>query len=467
MFDGRPRARPASFDELADQELHANEGEMVDSSDQAIQDNREQAFAVTADVEAGSSPSNLPVENGSSTESKESKLKKDLKVSLLLNNDLKLALFLLTISAVPLIDTLFLRGSASKLPLKLKFSAFFAFTAFVTAICLMFHILKLMTIKPEHLIPINQLKGSKVLLTICVTFLILTSISITYSLLPKAYYFLPIALLPSILVVVFHYIFRVKFNRDVRSEESKALKKALKSSTQLTLSLVTTSFSGFIGDLIGVYHKAESLGDQYSHVKVSIFLMLGGGLAGILALLLCKLLSSSNDDDHRRTWQRAILATANAAMLAMLVPSLLMIAETILHGLLVAAVFPAVAGALAWAFLNFCTAAGAAEEDDGKAEQGTMYAIAVAVASVSFGAILAVFAGLLGGTVGKGQLKVCTFFMASAFVAATSLGVVTSVAAPARKASVTFAAAVLACCGLGSLVLAALALFYQIGGVGP
>ncbi|KAG8074937.1 hypothetical protein GUJ93_ZPchr0006g45505 [Zizania palustris] len=341
---------------------------MVDSSDMAIQDDREQALlnnhvAVSpVDAEAESSPTNLPVEKGSSTESKENKLKKDLS----------LALFLLTISTVILMDTLFLRGSASKLPIKLKFAAFFAFTAFVTAICLMFHILKLMTIQPEHLIPINQLK--------------------------------------------------------------------------------------------------ESLGDQYSiiYVKVSVFLMLGGGLAGILALLLCKLLSSSNDDDHRRTWHRAILATANAAMLAMLVPSLIMIAETILHGLLVAAVFPVVAAALAWAFLNFCTAAGAAEEDDGKGEhQGTMYAISVAVASVSFGAILAVFAGLLGGAVGKGQLKVYTFFMTSAFVAATSLGVVTSVAAPTRKASVSFAAAVLACCGLGSLVLAALALFYQIGGVGP
>lgn len=249
--------------------------------------------------------------------------------------------------------------------------------------------------------------------------------------------------------------------RDVRPEESKALKKALKSANQLTLSLVTTSFSGFIGDLLGIYHKTEKLGGQYSYAKVSIFFMLGSGLAGILALLLCRLLSSS--EDHRIWWQKTVLAIANAVMLAMLVPALLLIAATILHGLLLpAVVFPVVAGAAAWAFIEFCTAVAGEEEEDGKAELGTMYAIAVAVASVSFGAVLAVFGGLLGGAVGKAQLKVCTFFLTSAFVAAVSLGVVASTA-PARKASVAVAAAVLACCGLGTLVLAALALFYQIG----
>uniref|UniRef100_A0A0D3GJT8 Uncharacterized protein n=1 Tax=Oryza barthii TaxID=65489 RepID=A0A0D3GJT8_9ORYZ len=238
-----------------------------------------------------------------------------------------------------------------------------------------------MTIKSERIIrAINQLKVSIVLLAISISSLILSFISITCSLLPKAYYFLPISLVPSILVGVFHFIYNGKFDvRDVRPEESKALKKALKSATQLTLCLVTTSFSGFIGDLLGIYHKAEKLGGQYSYAKVSIFFMLGSGLAGILALLLCRLLSS--------------------------MPALLLIAATILHGLLVpAVVFPVVAGAAAWAFIEFCTAAVGEEEDvdggDGKAELGTMYAISVAV---------------------------------------------------------------LACCGLGTVVLAALALFYQIG----
>lgn len=261
-------------------------------------------------------------------------------------------------------------------------------------------------------------------------------------------------MLPSILVVVFHFIYNGKFDvRDVRPEESKALKKALKSANQLTLSLVTTSFSGFIGDLLGIYHKTEKLGGQYSYAKVSIFFMLGSGLAGILALLLCRLLSNSEVHRRRRQspsgiwWQKTVLAIANVVMLAMLVPALLLIAATILHGLLLpAVVFPVVAGAAAWAFIEFCTAAaGEEEEEDGKAELGTMYAIAVAVASVSFGAVLAVFGGLLGGAVGKAQLKVCTFFLTSAFAAAVSLGVVSSVAAPARrKASVAVAAAVLA-----------------------
>lgn len=271
-------------------------------------------------------------------------------------------------------------------------------------------------------------------------------------------------MLPSLLVAGFHFLYCAETDhREIRPEESKTLKKALKSAIQLTLSLVTTSFSGFIGDLLG-YHKAASLGDQYSYIKASVYLMLGAGLAGILALLLCRLLS--NNDGHRRSglWQRAILATANIVMLSMLVPALLMIAATILHGLVVAAVFPVVAGAATWLFLEFCTAAGADDgcTDDGKTEQGTMYAIAVAVASVSFGAILAIFAGLLGGSVGKEQLKVCTFFLVSAFVAAVSLGALTF-GAPSKKASVAFAAMVLACCGLGTVVLAALALFYQIG----
>jgi hypothetical protein len=43
---------------------------------------------------------------------------------------------------------------------------------------------------------------------------------------------------------------------------------------------------------------------------------------------------------------------------------------------------------------------------------------------MSFGAILAIFAGLLGGTVSKDQLKACTFLLVSAFLAAVSLGVV-------------------------------------------
>jgi hypothetical protein len=443
--------------------------EMGDSQDKEIQEGVQALLNNHGgDIEGGGvDPSNmLPDENGSasSTARKEGKR--------LTHHYLKFALLLVTISTVPLIDILFLRGDALKLPLGLKFASSFAFTAFVTAISLMFHTLKLMTIKPEHIISaINQLKLSIVLLATSISSLILSFISITCSLLPKAYYFLPISLVPSILVGVFHFIYNGKFDvRDVRPEESKALKKALKSANQLTLSLVTTSFSGFIGDLLGIYHKTEKLGGQYSYAKVSIFFMLGSGLAGILALLLCRLLSNSEVHRRRRQspsgiwWQKTVLAIANVVMLAMLVPALLLIAATILHGLLLpAVVFPVVAGAAAWAFIEFCTAAvGEEEEEDGKSELGTMYAIAVAVASVSFGAVLAVFGGLLGGAVGKAQLKVCTFFLTSAFVGAVSLGVVASVA-PARKASVAVAAAVLSCCGLGTLVLAALALFYQIG----
>jgi len=74
--------------------------------------------------------------------------------------------------------------------------------------------------------------------------------------------------------------------------------------------------------------------------------------------------------------------------------------------------FPVIAPALrtAWVLVEFCSvrdARGGRTEEEGKVTLGTMYAgIAVTVASMSFGAILAIFAGLLGGTVSKEQLKV-------------------------------------------------------------
>lgn len=70
--------------------------------------------------------------------------------------------------------------------------------------------------------------------------------------------------------------------------------------------------------------------------------------------------------------------------------------------------------------VEFCSvpdARGGRTEEEGKVTLGTMYAgIAVTVASMSFGAILAIFAVLLGGTVSKEQLKACTFLLVSAFV---------------------------------------------------
>lgn len=389
--------------------------------------------------------------------------------------DLKLSVLLITLSMIPLTDILFLHGPTAKLNLTLKLSAFFAFIALTSAICLMYQTFKLKAVvKPEQFIPKSQLRASKILFGTAVGSLFSTCICITYSLLPKAYYFLPLALLPSFLVGGFHFLYREDDtgNGDISPEQSKARKKELKRATQLTLSLVSTSFSGFIGVLLAIYHKADSLGAAFSYVQVTVYLLLGGSVAGMFALLLCRLLSSN--DNHRSrsqqlgtTWQRAILVAANIVMAAMLVSAVLMIAETILHGLLAGAMFPVIAGAAAWLLVEFCSVAdahGGRTGEDGKAAHGTMYAIAVAVASLSFGAILAIFAGLLGGTVSKEQLKACTFLLASAFVAAVSLGVVTTGTARADKTKVSteFAATVLACCGLGTLVLAALALFYQI-----
>ncbi|XP_062229554.1 uncharacterized protein LOC133927213 [Phragmites australis] len=438
--------------------------EMGNSQDNAIEGGN--ALVPVGGIEMGIFQQNLPVENCASSTATVSKGR-----NIKLKFDLKVSVILITISMIPLIDILCLHGSAAKIDLTLKLSAFFAFTAFLSAISLLFHTLKLMAIKSARLIPKNLSRASKILFAIGAASLFLTCISITYSLLPKgkAYYFLPLALLPSLLIAGFHFLYCADTDHgEISSAQSKARKKEVKRATQLILSLVSTSFSGFIGVVFAIYHKAPSLGAAYSQVEVPVYLLLGAGVAGILALLLCRMLCGNGDCRRSGTWQRAILSAANIVMIAVHVSAILMIAETILHGLLVAAVFPVVAGASAWLVVEFFTAAGedggCTETEDGKAAHGTMYVIAVAVASVSFGAILAIFGGLLGGAVGKEQLQACTLLLASAFVASVSLGVLTFGTAQAEKtkASTAFAATVLACCGLGTLVLAALALFYQI-----
>lgn len=92
-------------------------------------------------------------------------------------------------------DILFLHGPTAKLNLlTLKLSAFFAFTALTSATCVMFHTLKLKAVvKPELFITRSQLRVSKILFGIAVVSLFSTCIfrSPIYSLLPKAYYFLP------------------------------------------------------------------------------------------------------------------------------------------------------------------------------------------------------------------------------------------------------------------------------------
>jgi len=184
--------------------------------------------------------------SNANTTTKERKLDFDLKVSVLL----------ITLSMIPLTDILFLHGPTAKLNLTLKLSAFIAFTAFASAVCLMFHTFKLMAIvKPEQFLPKSQLRASKILFSIAVGSLFLTCISITYSLLPKAYYLLPLALLPSLLVGGFHFLYGADTDNNgevVSPARIKALKKELKRATQLTLSLVSTSFSGFIGVLLAM-----------------------------------------------------------------------------------------------------------------------------------------------------------------------------------------------------------------------
>jgi len=134
-------------------------------------------------------------------------------------------------------------------------------------------------------------------------------------------------LIPSLLFGGFHFLYYREddtgFNLQVINgeisdpEQSKVRKKELKCAAQLTLSLVSTSFSGFGGVLLAIYHKADSLGAALPHVKVTVCLLLGGSVTGMFALLLCRLLSS-NDKKLGTTWQRAVLAAANIVMAAVL-----------------------------------------------------------------------------------------------------------------------------------------------------
>jgi len=156
------------------------------------------------DVEMGTLQPTPPVEDGVSSGSNANTMTKERK----LDFDLKVSVLLITLSMIPLTDILFLHGPTAKLNLTLKLSAFIAFTAFASAVCLMFHTFKLMAIvKPEQFLPKSQLRASKILFSIAVGSLFLTCISITYSLLPKAYYLLPLALLPSLLVGGFHFLY--------------------------------------------------------------------------------------------------------------------------------------------------------------------------------------------------------------------------------------------------------------------
>lgn len=193
----------------------------------------------------------------------------------------------------------------------------------------MFHTLKLKAVvKPELFITRSQLRVSKILFGIAVVSLFSTSIfrSAIYSLLPKAYYFLPRRSCIDTITPFWRLPLPLLSREDDTGsgngeisdpEQSKVRKKELKCAAQLTLSLVSTSFSGFGGVLLAIYHKADSLGAALPHVKVTVCLLLGGSVTGMFALLLCRLLSS-NDKKLGTTWQRAVLAAANIVMAAVL-----------------------------------------------------------------------------------------------------------------------------------------------------
>lgn len=177
-----------------------------------------------------------------------------------------------------------------------------------------------------------------------------TSISITYSLLPKAYYFLPRRSCIDTITPFWRLPLPLLSREDDTGsgngeisdpEQSKVRKEELKCATQLTLLLVSTSFSGFAAAFCLLSTTRQIASAQHfrtSKSRCASWLMLGGSVTGMFALLLCRLLSS-NDKKLGTTWQRPEGSTRSlqqtSSWLPCIVSAALVLAETILHGLLV------------------------------------------------------------------------------------------------------------------------------------
>lgn len=182
----------------------------------------------------------------------------------------------------------------------------------------MFHTLKLKAVvKPELFITRSQLRVSKILFGIAVVSLFSTSIfrSAIYSLLPKAYYFLPRRSCIDTITPFWRLPLPLLSREDDTGsgngeisdpEQSKVRKEELKCATQLTLLLVSTSFSGFAAAFCLLSTTRQIASAQHfrtSKSRCASWLMLGGSVTGMFALLLCRLLSS-NDKKLGTTWQR-------------------------------------------------------------------------------------------------------------------------------------------------------------------
>ncbi|CAL5054353.1 unnamed protein product [Urochloa decumbens] len=282
-----------------------------------------------------------------------------------------------------------------------------------------------------------------------------TVLSITVSFLPKAYYYLPLVLVPTLLVILISlYGGRRRDHHDIILGDNDPHKDDRERSLQLTMNMTAFSFAGALGTVTCYYKINSSNRAMHVYVKVSIYFMLSAAITCLLVLLLSRLRG-------RKGWKK--IAVGNAIVLCLLVLAVLIVAATFLGLVLTATPFPVVIAAAIW-YIVKCNVppdrdldAAFSHEEEGK----LMYTGAMTAMSMSFGALMTTFAGFLGGQDKGGRLEIFVGFVVSCFISSVSLGVITF-RAP-KKASVAAAAIALACITMVLLVLAALAMVSYVG----
>lgn len=255
-----------------------------------------------------------------------------------------------------------------------------------------------------------SLLWSKYLLCFSIMSLIFTVAAIIVSFLPKSYYYMPVVLVPTLVVISMSFFDHVPQKDTVTGDDPH--KADRKRSFQLAVNMTTFSIIGALGALVG-YHKNTSNRADHVYVKVAIYFMLSASLTGFVTLLLNRMLRSW------KNWKKT--AVANTIMIGLLLPALLMVATTFLGGAVAAAAaLPVAVAAATWYFIEHHLWYG---DDYGQQEDELkpLYAVALTTMSVSFGAVMSIFAGFLGGEAKGENLGVCIFSLVSSFVSSVIL----------------------------------------------
>lgn len=356
--------------------------------------------------------------------------------------------FLINIISVGIVTNLFYIRRAtepiSKNP-SLLVASTFAFVSLLLGFGLMLDTMRQLMMSRWNL----PFLWSKHLLCFSIMSLVFTVVSLIASFLPKTYYYIPVVLVPTLMVICMSFDHAPPEDIVAGDDPHKADRKR---SFQLVVNMTTFSIMGALGALVG-YHKNTSNRADQAYVKVAIYFMLSASLTGIVTLLLNRMLRSWKD------WKK--MAVANLIMLGLLVPAMLMVATTFLGGAVAAApALPVAVSSATWYIMEYHH-----RRDDvyGQREDELkpLYGVALTAMSVSFGAVMSIFAGFLGGEAKGENLVVCIFSLVSCFVSSVVLGLVTF--RPPKKASLREAAKLLYYLALLLLMLAALALVSYVG----